>query len=104
MEFPVFFYQNNQIPTFLLFLPVPAEHFHIKWRQICMEGLISPPLIGIGLILIFYKYQYRGIIFVIDIFLTFCQQIVVLQRPSKLIENIQINFSTIFGISRLLAS
>ena len=103
MEFPVFFYQNNQIPTFLLFLPDPAEHFHIKWGQICMEGIISPPLIGIGLILIFYKYQYRGIIFVIDIFLlflTFCQQIVVLQRPSELIENIQINFSTIFGISR----
>ena len=49
MEFPVFFYQNNQIPTFLLFLPGPAERFHIKWGQICMEGVISPPLIEIGL-------------------------------------------------------
>lgn len=41
MEFPVFFYQNNQIPTFLLFLPGPAERFHIKWGQICMKGVIT---------------------------------------------------------------
>ena len=43
MEFPVFFYQNNQIPTFLLFLPGPAERFYIEWGQICMKGVISPP-------------------------------------------------------------
>ena len=43
MEFPVFFYQTNQIPTFLLFLPGPAECFHIKRGQICMKGVISPP-------------------------------------------------------------
>ena len=41
MEFPVFFYQNNQIPTFLLFLPDPAERFEIKWGQICLEGVIA---------------------------------------------------------------
>ena len=50
MEFPVFFYQNNQIPTFLLFLPGPAECFHIKRGQICMKGVIvHTALLGIGL-------------------------------------------------------
>ena len=49
MEFPVFFYQYNQIPTLLLFLPDPAERFEIKWGQICWEGVIGLPIIGLGL-------------------------------------------------------
>ena len=55
MEFPVIFYQNNQIPTFLLFLPDPAERFEIQGGQICLEGSIGSPLIGIGLVMCLQK-------------------------------------------------
>ena len=38
-----------------MFLPDPAERFEIKWGQICLEGSIGFPLIGIGLVMCLQK-------------------------------------------------